>query len=44
MEIFGEEINKLVKAELLEWSGDILRLSVRGRLLGNQVFMQFVGD
>jgi oxygen-independent coproporphyrinogen III oxidase len=42
-EIFGEEIKKLTKLGLLEWSRDSLRLTVRGRLLGNQVFIEFVG-
>ncbi len=43
MEAFGMEINKLVRLGLLEWAADILRLTVRGRLLGNQVFIEFVG-
>jgi oxygen-independent coproporphyrinogen III oxidase len=45
-EVFGKEIPRLEKAGLLEWVGDSqprLRLTQRGRLLGNQVFMQFVG-
>jgi oxygen-independent coproporphyrinogen-3 oxidase len=42
-EIFGQEIKKLIKLGLLEWSGECLRLSERGRLLGNQVFIEFVG-
>jgi oxygen-independent coproporphyrinogen-3 oxidase len=41
--VFGEEINHLCRLGLLEWTGgDRLRLTQRGRLLGNQVFMQFV--
>jgi oxygen-independent coproporphyrinogen-3 oxidase len=39
---FGKEIQKLEKLGLLEWAGDTLRLTSRGRLLGNQVFMEFV--
>jgi oxygen-independent coproporphyrinogen-3 oxidase len=39
---FGTEINQLIQWGLLEWVGDILRLTPRGRLLGNQVFMRFV--
>jgi oxygen-independent coproporphyrinogen-3 oxidase len=41
-DMFGEEIDELVNLELLEWQGDRLRLTQRGRLLGNQVFMRFV--
>ncbi len=44
LDIFGDEIQKLIKVGLLVLEGDRLRLSVRGRLLGNQVFMEFVGD
>ncbi len=40
-EVFGKEIDQMVRAGLLE-AGEILRLTARGRLLGNQVFMQFV--
>jgi oxygen-independent coproporphyrinogen III oxidase len=45
--VFGQQIEKLMKQGLLEWAGDdedTLRLTQRGRLVGNQVFMQFVGD
>jgi oxygen-independent coproporphyrinogen-3 oxidase len=42
--VFGREIQKLETIGLLEWAGDTLRLTQRGRLLGNQVFMEFVGD
>jgi len=42
-DIFGKEIQKLEKVGLLEWDGDTLRLTRRGRLLGNQVFIEFVG-
>ena len=45
--VFPKEIEKLLKAGLLEyasWQGaPCLRLTRRGRMLGNQVFMQFVG-
>jgi len=44
-ETFQHEIEPLLNSGLLEWdtqSGDQLRLTPRGRLLGNQVFMQFV--
>ena len=41
-DVFGKEIQHLEKVGLLEWAGDTLRLTKRGRLLGNQVFMEFV--
>lgn len=43
---FAPEIHRLLVAGLLEWTAEEdphLRLTRRGRLLGNQVFMQFVG-
>lgn len=43
-DVFGKEINELLGFSLLEWAGESLRLSERGRLLGNQVFMRFVGE
>jgi len=42
-DVFGREIDELNGMLLLEWAGPILRLTKRGRLLGNQVFMRFVG-
>lgn len=45
-EVFPKQIRKLIHAGLLEWHGsasDALRLTQRGRLLGNRVFMEFVG-
>ena len=44
MAVFGDEIDKLIRVGLLEWAGEKLRLTMRGRLLGNQVFMEFVGE
>ncbi len=43
--LFGADIDDLIGKGLLEWGGDKerLRLSKRGRLLGNGVFRQFVG-
>ena len=44
-EVFGREIEDLVRAGLLEWAGegdDRLRLTSKGCLLGNQVFMRFI--
>jgi oxygen-independent coproporphyrinogen-3 oxidase len=48
--VFGKEINELIGLGLLEWApsptgrgaGVMVRITRRGRLLGNQVFMRFV--
>jgi hypothetical protein len=49
--MYAREIDLLVGQGLVEWckktpgegdSPDVLRLTRRGRLLGNQVFMQFL--
>lgn len=45
--VFGRQIRRLVQQGLLEWAGedgDALRLTHHGRLLGNRVFMEFVGE
>jgi oxygen-independent coproporphyrinogen-3 oxidase len=39
---FEKEINKLTAQGLLEWGGERLRLTKKGRLLGNQVFIHFI--
>jgi oxygen-independent coproporphyrinogen III oxidase len=42
---FRSEINRLMSSGLLEWAGengDILRLTPKGRLLGNRVFVEFI--
>lgn len=44
-DVFGTEIDRLTSLGLLEWTGDrspCIRLTSRGRMLGNQVFMEFV--
>jgi oxygen-independent coproporphyrinogen-3 oxidase len=44
---YKKQIDRLIKQGLLEWveaDRDRIRLTRRGRLLGNQVFMQFVGE
>jgi oxygen-independent coproporphyrinogen-3 oxidase len=51
-EVFGREIEELLRLGLLEWAeiqtsevyqtSEVLRLTVRGRLLGNQAFLRFV--
>lgn len=46
VESFGKEIARMEKAGLLEWVDENdprLRLTRRGRMLGNQVFVEFVG-
>jgi oxygen-independent coproporphyrinogen-3 oxidase len=40
--VFGDEIEQLMGWDLLAFEGDTLRLTPRGHLLGNQVFMRFV--
>ncbi len=45
VEVFAIQIDKLIGWDLLEWEGkenDILRLTPRGRLLGNRVFSEFI--
>jgi len=45
MEIYGKKIDRLIALELIEWytsPSKGLRLTYKGRLLGNQVFIQFV--
>jgi coproporphyrinogen III oxidase-like Fe-S oxidoreductase len=43
LEIFANEIDYLMNHHLLEIiDGDIIRLTKNARLLGNQVFLQFV--
>jgi oxygen-independent coproporphyrinogen-3 oxidase len=39
---YGPQIERLQKLGLLETAADALRLTEHGRLLGNQVFMEFV--
>ncbi len=44
-QVFGAQIERLLRLGLLEWAGedgDRLRLTIPGRLLGNQVFMEFI--
>ena len=40
---YGRQIDVLASRGLLENDGERLRLTKRGRLLGNQVFMEFIG-
>lgn len=46
-DIFEKEISRLINRKLIRWAdgvGSSLILTERGVLLGNQVFMEFVGD
>ncbi len=40
--VYGPQIERLVGLGLLEWFGDTLRLTPRARLIGNQVFIEFI--
>ena len=45
--IFEKEISRLIRSKLIQWTdgnGTSLILTEKGTLLGNQVFMEFVGD
>jgi putative oxygen-independent coproporphyrinogen III oxidase len=41
-DIYGIELEELIRLGLLEENGDAIRLTSHGRLLGNQVFLRFV--
>lgn len=41
-EAFPGVLERLEKAQLLQWDGDRLRLTKRGMAIGNQVFQQFL--
>ena len=47
-EVYSKEISKLLERKLVEWDyqdmNSHLRLTKNGRLLGNQVFMEFIRD
>ena len=43
--VYGTQVERLTSMGLLEWAGknqDILRLTSKGRFLGNRVFMEFL--
>jgi oxygen-independent coproporphyrinogen-3 oxidase len=46
--VYGKEINLLLEHKLLQWvnltDGRHLRLTTRGKMVGNQVFMKFLRD
>ncbi len=39
--VYGEQIQELTSLKLLEQRGDVIHLTDRGRLLGNEVFLRF---
>jgi oxygen-independent coproporphyrinogen-3 oxidase len=39
--VYGQQVAKLISLGLLEQDADALRLTPRGRLLGNEVFLRF---
>jgi oxygen-independent coproporphyrinogen-3 oxidase len=41
-DVYGEVIQRHIKYGLLEWSGESIRLTKSGYLLGNQVFKDFL--
>jgi len=43
-EVYGTTMTRLAEAGLVLWDGQCLRLSSRGRLLGNQVFGAFLPE
>ena len=44
VDAFPREVDELIRLNLLEWKKDTLRLAPHARLIGNQVFLRFVGD
>ncbi len=42
--LFPRQIQHLTARGLVEWDGETLRLSQQGSMLGNQVFLEFVGN
>jgi oxygen-independent coproporphyrinogen-3 oxidase len=44
MDVYGREIEEMGQAGLLEVDGDRVRLTARGRLLGNEVFQRFLPE
>jgi oxygen-independent coproporphyrinogen-3 oxidase len=42
--VFPDEVKRLLNLGLVEVTDDALMLSERGRLLGNEVFAEFIGD
>ena len=43
-DVFTDEISRLLDIGLIEITGESIRLSKRGFLLGNEVFAEFIGD
>jgi len=40
--VFGDKIEKLIERGLLEWYGESLKLTQKGKYLGNEVFQEFL--
>ena len=43
-ELFSDAIQTSIEDELLEREGDVLRLTARGRLLSNEVFVRIMAS
>ena len=41
-EIFKDEIDELIKQDMVEWKKDSLKLTQRGQFIGNRAFLKFV--
>ena len=44
MDVYGRQVREMEQAELLEMGGERVRLTARGRLLGNEVFQRFLPE
>jgi coproporphyrinogen III oxidase-like Fe-S oxidoreductase len=42
--VFPDEVERLLKIGLIEVTDEAVLLSERGRLLGNEVFAEFIGE
>ncbi len=42
-DLYGDVIDRLAEHRLIGWDGERVRLTERGRLLGNLVFQEFLG-
>jgi oxygen-independent coproporphyrinogen-3 oxidase len=42
LDVYAAPIQRMIELGLLEWSSGSLRLTIHGRLLGNQVFLEFI--
>jgi oxygen-independent coproporphyrinogen-3 oxidase len=44
MDVYSREIGEMEKVGFLEVDGERVRLTARGRLLGNEVFQRFLPE